>query len=175
MTPPTAGARPRYGVRAPQPSPVQEATLSRTLRAIALGAALALALPGAAFAGEIDTASTVLSATVNPSISIAGVPAVLDLGAAVGGQQVSSGIEVLISSSDPWTLTVSATPFVSGAHTIPAIGNLRFLSTAGEATYAGGNLTLGSQPAEQIGIYLTFPAAARAGTYHSTLTFTATN
>jgi len=150
--------------------------LSRTLRAIALGAALALALPGAAFAATV-TAESAVTATVAGSISLSGVPATYSLGTGIANTPLMGpDWTVTVTSSDPFSLKVSTTAFTSGANTIPRTAFLIFSDT--HATINGGDGT----PVEiattspVVGHFgLNIPPGAPAGTYTATVTFTATN
>ena len=152
--------------------------MSRTLRAIALGAALALALPGAAFAAT-DSATTVITAQINATLSLSGVPATLDFGSGIPGATLSApAFTLVILSTDPYTVTASVPNITSGTWNIAS--HALKLTIAG-TTYSslglpGVPFTIGTGPPNNplvVSPTLNTTVDTHSGTYTATITFRA--
>jgi hypothetical protein len=149
------------------------------IRAAALGAILALALPGAAFAAT-TTSVTTATVTVNGVISMTGIPATYANGSGVAGAILTGPpFTITVASSDPFVVSVAASDFVSGGNTIVADHTtLTFITGATSLDYtgpAGVPMEIGTTTPLTEKVKMILPLTAHAGTYTGTLTWTASN
>lgn len=159
----------------------------RKFAALAMGAVLALGMVSSAFAAS-DTENATTTLNVNSSITLAGLPAVIDFGSGVPGDVVAAPnftLNVLTNNSAGYSLKFRASNMVSGApvETIPAtamtVGAVASGLGTGSATAAiataGTYQAIGSSTAHSAGagddfvttVALTIPFV-RSATYGGT-------
>lgn len=149
---------------------------------------LAVALPGAAFAADVQESLTVRSA-----ITVTGVPATVNYGSADPGQMTApaQSFTADVTANGGWNLQVTGTQFTApGSKVIASSAREMALAASGNATTTmpagytsfgdprfsgttGNDEATGTAGASQVtaGLRVQVPANAAAGTYTGTVSF----